>query len=97
MTGFAKRKAQRRKEALAQIEKKKRQERIEDRAERRRKMRESLGITEEDLKDSSDEERAASPQRDEDEEEGANRQVQRYKLGNNLTATVTIQPLGHER
>lgn len=83
ITGFRKRKQARRKDALSNLEKKQRQQRIEERAERRLAQKEQLNLA----KYSTD-----SDQEEEDNGVAKRPQVQVYNAGG-LTSTVTVAPI----
>lgn len=89
LTGFRKRKNQRRKDALQQLESRQRQQRLEERAERRENYKKQLALLEDgDLLEEEEEEK----EEEKEEEDRINAKVQTYKAGQ-LISTVTVCPL----
>ncbi|KAG7666630.1 hypothetical protein NADE_003573 [Nannochloris sp. 'desiccata'] len=84
ITGFRKRKQARRKDALSNLEKKQRQQRIEERAERRLAQKEQLNLAK----------YATDSDQEEEEDNGVAKrpQIQVYNAGG-LTSTVTVAPI----
>lgn len=81
LTGFHKRKQQRRKDALKQLEKRQKFQRIEDRAEKREAFKKQLGLEDQDLHKNIND-------NDDDKEP----EVQVFDAGK-LVSTVTVCPL----
>ncbi|PNW85376.1 hypothetical protein CHLRE_03g183500v5 [Chlamydomonas reinhardtii] len=86
VTGFRKRKQQRRQDAMKQIQDKARQDRNEQRTQKRNKLKEELGLGDNyGVEDSSDEER--------DETDAAPQHTTVYQGDGGVTTTVNIMAL----
>jgi ribosomal RNA-processing protein 17 len=83
LTGFHKRKQQRRKDALKQLEKRQKFQRLEDRAEKREAFKKQLGLEDQDLYNNNNNDG------DDDDKEP---EVRVFDAGN-LVSTVTVCPL----